>query len=120
MLDERDILINKLSELVSVNTIDGQNDVKNVFFGKGQILVFGGEARPLTTISNPADFSEFNVAYVLVGGVTNLLQRTRELAINAANLGAQSPETFSAIQAEGEQLLQELFNIANSKDANGE
>ncbi len=52
--------------------------------------------------------------------VTNLLQRVRELAIAAANLGVQSPSTLSAYRVEMEERFNELVGLANSKDASGE
>lgn len=52
-------------------------------------------------------------------GVTNLLQRTRELAIQGAN-GSQTNETRSYIAAEIRQRVDELAGLANSKDGAGD
>lgn len=75
LLDERDALIRQLSQFVSVQTAEENNGVKNVFFGNGQVLVFGINANQLTTIQNPEDFSEFNIAFLRTGGVTQDVTR---------------------------------------------
>ena len=51
---------------------------------------------------------------------TNILQRARELAITASNVGTQSEDTFSAFEAELLELFQEMLNIANTRDASGD
>ncbi len=68
LLDQRDQLITDLSELVAVSTIDESSGARNVFVGNGQILVFGTDARQLTTIQDPENFSQFNIAYVTPAG----------------------------------------------------
>lgn len=55
----------------------------------------------------------------VLAGVTNLLQRVREQAIQAAN-ASQTNETRSFIAAETRQRLEELVGLANTKDGNGE
>ena len=52
--------------------------------------------------------------------VENILQRVRELTLQAANTISQSPETRFAIAEELDQKLNEIFDYANSKDINGE
>ena len=47
LLDQRDELIRKLSELVSVSTVVQNDGSMNVFSGKGQALVLGQEASNL-------------------------------------------------------------------------
>lgn len=51
--------------------------------------------------------------------VNNVLQRVRELALQANN-GTQSNESRSQIGAEMRQLLDNLVQIANQKDGNGQ
>lgn len=72
LLDQRDQLIKELSELVSVTTVESSNDTKNVFFGNGQILVFGNDARQLTTVRNPEYFAQLNVAYQTSSGTQDI------------------------------------------------
>ncbi len=52
-------------------------------------------------------------------GATNLLQRVRELTVQAAN-DSNSPENRLAIAHEVEELRDELLGLANTRDANGE
>ncbi len=52
-------------------------------------------------------------------GATNLLQRVRELTVQAAN-DSNSPDSRLAIAYEVEQLRDELLGLANTRDANGE
>jgi len=52
-------------------------------------------------------------------GVTNFLQRARELAVNGAN-GTHDATTRKAIGAEARQILDGVLGLANSKNANGE
>lgn len=50
LLDKRDQLINRLSEFVSVNTVEDQSGAVNVFVGNGQALVVGTTQVDLKTI----------------------------------------------------------------------
>ena len=68
LLDQRDQLITELSQLVSVSTVTDSTGAKNVFIGNGQILVFGTDARQVTTIADPENFSQSNIAYVTPAG----------------------------------------------------
>ena len=52
-------------------------------------------------------------------GVQNLLQRVKELAL-AANSGAQTAETRHAYRAELEERFEELVDLANVRDSNGD
>lgn len=63
LLDKRDILVNQLSELVSVNTIQAKDGSLNVFIGNGQSLVLGSDANTLSTIPNEYDKSQLDVSF---------------------------------------------------------
>ena len=52
-------------------------------------------------------------------GMTNLLQRTRELTVKGSNDVLTTPDK-RAIAAEIRQLNDQLFSMANSRDSNGE
>ena len=54
-----------------------------------------------------------------LGSVTNVLQRVRDLALQA-NSGVQTRETRAAFRVEVEQRLEELVDYANARDANGD
>ncbi len=72
LLDQRDQLINELSGLIGVTTIEADNGALNVFIGSGQMLVFDTNARTLSTIQNPANFSELNIAYQTITGTLDI------------------------------------------------
>ena len=52
LLDQRDELINRLSEYVSVSTIEENTGAVSVFVGSGQALVVGSTATDLTAIQD--------------------------------------------------------------------
>lgn len=54
-----------------------------------------------------------------LGAMNNSLQRIRELAVQAEN-GSLGQDSRDAIAAEVQQRLDELLDLANSKDGNGE
>ena len=63
LLDQRDQLINQLSELVSVSTLKQDDGAINVFVGNGQALVVGNAAIELSAVPNPTDTSQLEIAY---------------------------------------------------------
>ncbi len=56
----------------------------------------------------------------ILGSVENLLQRVRELTIQAGNLATLDPVSKVAIADEIRELNNELFNLVNTRDVNGE
>ncbi len=67
LLDERDNLINRLSELVSVRTVEQDNGATNVFVGSGQSLVTGFLASELSMVPNNFDNRHLEIAVVGAG-----------------------------------------------------
>lgn len=55
LLDQRDLLINKIAEKISVSTIPQENGTVNVFIGKGQALVLGGRTNKLSLTDSSTD-----------------------------------------------------------------
>lgn len=55
LMDQRDALINKLAEKVSVSTIAQTDGTISVFIGKGQSLVLGANAAKLSLTASSAD-----------------------------------------------------------------
>ena len=113
LLDKRDTLINKLSELVQVQTIEQDDGAINVFIGNGQTLVIGNQSNTLRTASNPED--PYNVQLELVtagtaipvtndltgGKIGGLLQYRNDLLQPAINrLGLVSLGLISSINAQ--------------------
>jgi len=67
LLDERDNLINRLSELVSVRTVEQDNGAVNVFVGSGQSLVTGFLASRLQPVPNDFDNRHLEIAVTGAG-----------------------------------------------------
>jgi flagellar hook-associated protein 1 FlgK len=55
LLDQRDALISKLSELVNVSVVDQQDGSISVFIGSGQALVLRGQTLTLTSFQSELD-----------------------------------------------------------------
>jgi len=63
--------------------------------------------------------SRIQLATSVLGEVTNSLQRVRELAIEANN-ATQSPQSLQSIAQEIQQQLNNLIDLANTRDAKNE
>jgi flagellar hook-associated protein 1 FlgK len=70
LLDKRDAMINRLSELISVRTVQQDDGAVNVFVGNGQSLVTRFLNSPLQTERNEFDASRAEIAIVSGGGVS--------------------------------------------------
>jgi flagellar hook-associated protein 1 FlgK len=55
LLDQRDALISKLSELINVSVVDQQDGSATVFIGSGQALVLRGQTITLTSFQSELD-----------------------------------------------------------------
>jgi len=62
LMDQRDQLIDQLSQYVSVNTAAETNGELDVYIGSGQALVNGSTAQKLTTVQNAYDASVSDIA----------------------------------------------------------
>ena len=63
LLDKRDILIKRLSELVSVDTFQQDDGAVNVFIGRGQSLVVGINSQEIFTTLDPLDPSRLDIGF---------------------------------------------------------
>ena len=121
LLDQRDLLITRLSSLVRTTTQSQEDGALNVFIGRGQPLVIGARAETLTTEIDPQLSGTLKVTLTsgtstsgdisdsLSGGelgaalsaAEELIEPTRrELNLLAAGFA----ETFNAIQEGGDDL----------------
>jgi len=121
LLDQRDLLVTRLSGLVKTSTQPQEDGALNVFIGRGQPLVIGANAETLATETDPqlsgtlrvtltagpaisADVSEFLTGGELGASLTaadELIEPTRrELNLLAAGFA----ETFNAVQEGGDDL----------------
>jgi flagellar hook-associated protein 1 len=75
LLDQRDQLLNDLSELVAINTVEQEDGAINVFAGNGQALVVGSTSATLSTAVG-ADGENLDILYSGQGAaqiITNFL-----------------------------------------------
>jgi flagellar hook-associated protein 1 len=72
LLDQRDQLLNTLSQQVSVNTATQSDGSLNVFIGSGQSLVTGGTAQTLSAIPNQYNPTQLDVGLQTAGTSTTV------------------------------------------------
>ena len=70
LLDQRELLLNRLAELANVTTVPASDGTVSVFIGSGQPLVLGTNANQLAIQSS--DFDPSRVEIALVGDVGNV------------------------------------------------
>ena len=63
LLDERDLLVKKMSELVNVSTLSKADGSMDVFIGKGQPLVLGSTSSNIITQGNRYDAYDLEIAF---------------------------------------------------------
>ncbi|WP_428603363.1 flagellar hook-associated protein FlgK [Sedimenticola sp.] len=68
LLDQREVLLNDLSKLVGIATVEQDNGALNVFIGKGQALVIDGSHATLSAVNSSADPSQRDIAFTNVSG----------------------------------------------------
>lgn len=61
LLDKRDMLVKQLAAKVSVTAVAQDDGSLNIFVGKGQALVVGGQVTHLQTVNNPYDSSRLEI-----------------------------------------------------------
>lgn len=86
-----------------------------------QILDITEDLQQLDQFQRNGNMAEGQLALAdtVLQDVTDVLQRVRELTVQANN-ATQTPETRRAIATEMEGRLEELVSLANTRDANGE
>ena len=111
LMDQRDQLINELSALISVSTLEQSNGAINVFVGTGQSLVVGNSAIRLSIVTDPADPSRNEIGYgpssieisaQLTGGSIGGLLSVRQSVIESARdeIDALAAGMISTINAQ--------------------
>lgn len=78
LLDQRDLLIEQLSELVSVDVLEQDNGAINVFIGNGQPLVLGPTVNQLDVQVDPSIADQRNI--VLVDSTGTQVNITRQIS----------------------------------------
>jgi flagellar hook-associated protein 1 FlgK len=72
LMDQRDKLIDQLSQYVSVTTATQSDGSMDVYVGSGQALVTGGVPQQLATIPNQYDPTVSDIGVSSAGGTTNV------------------------------------------------
>lgn len=83
LLDQRDQLINQLSQEIRVSTIRQPDGSVDVFIGNGQSLVVGNRPSTLQAVASATDPTSLEVAYLNNGNVSRIQQN----ALQGGNLG---------------------------------
>lgn len=76
LMDQRDQMLDQLSQYVSVSTATQADGSMNVYVGTGQPLVIGATAQKLQATPNQYDASENQVSIVSGGGITTDITST--------------------------------------------
>jgi len=120
LLDQRDQLINQLSQYVSVNTATQSDGTLDVFIGNGQSLVTGGTAQTLSAIPNQYNPTQFDVGLTTIGSAGAPLDITG--AISGGSLGGliavRSQVIDPTLNSLG-QISVGIANIVNQQQASG-
>jgi flagellar hook-associated protein 1 FlgK len=72
LMDQRDTLINQLSQYVSVNTATESNGAMDVYIGSGQALVTGSQAQQLAAIPSQYNATQYDIGLTSSGGTTDV------------------------------------------------
>jgi flagellar hook-associated protein 1 FlgK len=72
LLDQRDRLLDQLSQKVSVNIVKQDGGAANVFVGNGQPLVLGSQVTALTTVQDGFDPTRLNIGMQTTGGIADI------------------------------------------------
>jgi flagellar hook-associated protein 1 FlgK len=72
LMDQRDQMLDQLSQYVSVSTATEPNGMMDVYIGSGQALVTGGTAQQLTTLPNSYDASVLQIGLSSPGGTSDI------------------------------------------------
>ena len=124
LLDQRDRLLGRLSELVDVNAVAQNDGTLSVFIGSGQALVLGSSSSSLSAVPGRFNPGETDIVLDGVGGnltissflsggeLGGLLDFRREMlnpaSANVGRLAVGLVESFNSIHREGMDLNGQL------------
>ncbi len=117
LMDQRDNLIDQLSQYASVNTASEPNGMLDVYIGTGQALVTGGTAQQLSTLPNQYDASELDIGITSGGGTADVTSE-----ITGGELGgllASRTQVLDPAQNALGQISVALATIVNQQQAAG-
>src|SRR5690606_39056663 len=117
LLDQRDKLLERLAELVDIDTVTQADGSTNVFIGSGQALVLGGTSLGLHAV--PGRFDPHQPELVLRGGGSDVVVTQ---FLTGGELGALLDfrrEMLSPTRSAIGQIAVGLVSAANAAHANG-
>jgi flagellar hook-associated protein 1 len=117
LMDQRDNLIDQLSQYVSVNTASEPSGMLDVYIGTGQALVTGGTAQQISTLPNQYDASQFDIGITSGGGTADVTSE-----ITGGELGgllSTRTQVLDPAQNAIGQISVALATIANQQQAAG-
>ena len=117
LMDQRDTLIDQLSQYASVNTASEPNGMLDVYIGTGQALVTGGTAQQLSTLPNQYNASALDIGITSGGGTADVTSE-----ITGGELGgllASRTQVLDPAQNALGQISVALATIVNQQQAAG-
>jgi len=119
ILEKQSQLVQSQAELSSGKKINLPSDDPS---GASRVADLKEALSQITQFDENATFAtqRLNLEEATLSSSVNILQRVRELAIQAANTGVNDLQSEQAIASEIKERLAELFDYANTRDANGE
>jgi flagellar hook-associated protein 1 len=118
LMDQRDSLVDQLSQYVNVNAITQSNGEMDIYVGSGQPLVVSSTAQTLVASPNPNDASESDIG--IAAGNGNVSDITKE--INGGTLGGLLTTRSQVLDPTENALGQIAIGIAtvmNQQQASG-
>ena len=115
LLDQRDQLLSKLSQLVGVSTTTEADGALNVFVGNGQALVLHGQTTALTTVAN-----QFNAAQLeIASSASNVVISSSITSGDLGGLLAARAQVINPALNQLGQIATAVSQTVNSQQADG-
>jgi flagellar hook-associated protein 1 FlgK len=117
LLDQRDRLLDELSQKISVNAVRQDGGTVNVFVGSGQPLVLGADVNQLTTMQDPFDSTRLTIALETPGSSVDISRNVSGGALGGL-LDFRSEQLDPAHNALG-RIAVALSDIVNAQHHDG-
>ena len=119
ILDKQEQLLRLQTQLSSGKKLTAPSDDPS---SASRIIDLNEAISQITQYGENADYAKqrLNLEEATLNASTNILQRVRELSIQAANTGVNDLQSELAIASEIKERLAELFDNANIRDENGD
>lgn len=108
LMDQRDQMVDQLSQYVTVNTAPQADGSMNVYIGNGQPLVVGATATTLTSFQDPYNATQHDIGIVTGGATTDITS-----SISGGSLGGLLQVRSQVIQSVQNTLGQFSVGLAS-------